>query len=107
MTGSIDRYDHLLRELVEERVTALSRIARHLEQRIAALKDTRAALGDAGAARDDVDRERRVALLQRYRDLRLEALRYRWYLDVQREAMGLRPHETVDEYYRVPGPLDT
>ena len=99
MTGSTDRYDHLLHELAEERVAALNRIAKHLEQRLDALTDLRAALNGAGG-------EVRAALLRRYRELRLDALRYRWYLDVQREALGLRPHETVDRYYGVPGPLD-
>jgi hypothetical protein len=99
VTGSTDRYDHLLHELAEERVAALKRIARHLEQRLDALKELRAALNGAGG-------EVRVALLRRYRELRLDALHYRWYLDVQREALGLRPHETVDQYYSVPGPLD-
>jgi len=99
VTGSIDGYDHLLHELAEERVAALKRIARHLEQRIDALRELRTTLNDAGG-------DRRAALLRRYRELRLDALRYRWYLDVQREALGLRPHETVDQYYGVPGPLD-
>jgi hypothetical protein len=99
VTGSADRYDHLLHELAEERVAALKRIARHLEQRIDALNGLRTALNDAGG-------DRRTALLRHYRELRVDALRYRWYLDVQREALGLRPHETVDQYYGVPGPLD-
>lgn len=99
MTRSSDRYDQLLQELAEERVAALTRIARHLEQRIQTLHELRARAGD-------VSGETRTALLQRYRDLRADALRYRWYLDVQREAMGLRPHETVEQYYGVPGPLD-
>ena len=58
------------------------------------------------AAKPTAGGEVRVALLRRYRELRLDALHYRWYLDVQREALGLRPHETVDQYYSVPGPLD-
>ena len=99
MTGRSDSYDHLLGELAEERVAALSRIARHLDQRIQTLNDMRARFNEAAG-------DARTALLHRYRELRLDALRYRWYLDVQREAMGLRPHETVEQYYGVPGPLD-
>ena len=99
MTRSSDRYDQLLHELAEERVTALTRIARHLEQRIQTLHELRAIADDAAG-------DARAALLQRYRELRADALRYRWYLDVQREALGLRPHETVEQYYGVPGPLD-
>lgn len=99
MTGSSDRYDQLLHELAEERVAALNRIARHLEQRINTLNELR-------ASAHDVAGDARTALLQRYRELRADALRYRWYLDVQREALGLRPHETVEQFYGVPGPLD-
>jgi len=99
VTGRSDRHDQLLREIAEERVAALTRIARHLEQRIQALNDMRAGF-------TEVSGDARTALLHRYRELRRDALRYRWYLDVQREALGLRPHETVDEYYGVPGPLD-
>ena len=99
MTGSSDSYDQLLRELAEERVSALNRIARHLEQRIHALNELRATADHAAG-------DTRTALLQRYREVRIEALRYRWYLDVQREALGLRPHETVEQYYGVPGPLE-
>ena len=99
MTGSSDRYDQLLTELAEERVAALNRIARHLELRIQALNELRATADDAAG-------DRRAALLQRYREVRIDALRYRWYLDVQREALGLRPHDTVEQFYGVPGPLD-
>jgi hypothetical protein len=99
VTGSSDRYDQLLHELAEERVAALNRIARHLEQRINTLNQLR-------ASAHDVAGDTRTALLQRYRELRADALRYRWYLDVQREALGLRPHETVEQFYGVPGPLD-
>ena len=99
MTRSSDHYDQLLQELAEERVAALNRIARHLEQRIHTLNELR-------ASAHDVAGDQRVALLHRYREVRADALRYRWYLDVQREALGLRPHETVEQYYGVPGPLD-
>jgi hypothetical protein len=34
--------------------------------------------------------------------LRREALRYRWYLEVQRESVGLRHHHCLDEFYRIP-----
>jgi hypothetical protein len=99
VTGSAERYDHLLQELAEERVAALNRIARHLDERIRALKELRMRIDGTGG---DV----RAVLLQRYRELRRDALRHRWYLDVQREALGLRPHETVEQYYGVPGPLE-
>jgi len=32
-------------------------------------------------------------------------VQYRWYLEVQREAMGLRHHHRLDEFYRIPPDL--
>ena len=37
---------------------------------------------------------------------RAEALRHRWYLEVQREALGIRNHRRLDEFYPMPAPLD-
>jgi hypothetical protein len=91
-------HDHLLQELAEERVAALTRISRTLESLIAQL----------GASREQLqhlDGPRRDRELERYREMRARALRYRWYLDVQREALGLRHHSTLDDFYRVPGPV--
>jgi len=45
------------------------------------------------------EREREVAA---WRDLRARAVKYRWYLEVQREALGLRQHQLLDEFYRIP-----
>ena len=45
------------------------------------------------------DRDRELTAL---RDLRARALKYRWYLEVQREALGIRRHEALDEFYKVP-----
>jgi hypothetical protein len=41
----------------------------------------------------------------RYRELRRRAVRYRWYLEVQREALGLHPDHRLDEFYSIPPPL--
>lgn len=48
----------------------------------------------------------REAKLAEYRKLRGETEQRKWYLVVQREAMGLFHHADVDELYRVPPPLD-
>ena len=93
-----DRYDRLQRELTEERAAALLRISRTLESLIAQLESVRARIAQAAAA----DRERELA---QYRELHRQALQYRWYLEVQREALGLRHHHRLDEFYRIP-PLD-
>jgi hypothetical protein len=41
----------------------------------------------------------------RHAELRERARRYRWYLEVQRESVGLTRHEALDELYPIPGPL--
>lgn len=38
--------------------------------------------------------------------VRAEAVRYRWYLEVQREALGIRNHRSLDEFYPMPPALD-
>jgi hypothetical protein len=45
------------------------------------------------------EREREFAAL---RELRARALKYRWYLEVQREALGFLRHDGLDEFYKVP-----
>ena len=93
-----DRHDHLLHELASERFAALARIARALEVQIEQLQGMRSSL----ATLDEASREQ---TLRMYRELRARALRQRWYMDVQREVVGLRPHELVERFYDVPGPL--
>ena len=85
----------LLRELNEERAAALRRISGTLESLIGQLHASRERVRRAAGA----DRDREVAAL---RDLRARALKYRWYLEVQREALGIRRHEALDEFYKVP-----
>jgi len=88
-------HQQLLRELNEERAAALRRISRTLESLIQQLRVSRERLPLISGE----DRDREVAALH---DLRARALKYRWYLEVQREALGLRSHEALDEFYRVP-----
>ena len=88
----------LLRELNEERAAALRRISGTLESLIGQLHASRERARQAAGA----DRDREVTAL---RDLRARALKYRWYLEVQREALGLHPDHRLDEFYRIPEPI--
>jgi hypothetical protein len=93
------QHEHLLAQLNEERVSALVRISKTLESLLSQLSESRARLADA---RGDA----RARELAAYRDLHQRASRYRWYLEVQREALGLRHHQRLDEFYKVPAPID-
>jgi hypothetical protein len=88
-------HSQLLRELAEERVAALQRISRVLESLIGQLNASRERIREASGP----DREREIAT---WRDLRALAVKYRWYLEVQREALGMRRHDGLDEFYKVP-----
>ena len=46
--------------------------------------------------------DERPAFLSSFRRLRDEARLYRWYLEVQRESVGLRDHRRLDEDYPRP-----
>jgi hypothetical protein len=88
----------LLRELNEERATALARIARRLDTLLTQLHHLWTQAEQAGEPE-------RAGLRERYHVLREQALEYRWYLEVQRESMGIRSHALLDEFYAVPGEL--
>jgi hypothetical protein len=94
-----DGFDRLTRELNEERAAALRRISGTLESLIGELQAARTRI----ASLADSDRAPEVAA---YAALRRNALQYRWYLEVQREALGLRHHHRLDEFYRIPDGLD-
>jgi chromosome segregation ATPase len=95
------QHQSLLKELQEERAAALARISRRLERLIEQLEATREQIAHSGDTdrRSDEDRARAVA---EYRELHKQATKYRWYLEVQREAIGLRHHQRLDEFYRIP-----
>jgi len=95
---SFEQYDRLIRDLNEERAAALRRIAGTLQ----GLIDELHSLADLIA---QLSPEDRPAGVERYRALRRQAIRYRWYLEVQREALGLRQHRVLDEFYAIPEPL--
>jgi len=98
--GSRTADDHakLLKELNEERIAALTRISGTLESLIAQLQQVHERI----STRHDSARDRDVAA---YRELHERARKYRWYLEVQREALGMRHHQILDELYVIPGPL--
>ena len=89
---------HVLRELNEERAAALARIARRLETVLAGLRELR-------AQAEQTSEEERASLRIRYDALREQAVEYRWYLEVQRESIGIRNHRLLDEMYPVPGEM--
>ena len=85
-------------EIRSEKASAMRRVAQKVESLLAELSKVEAAsLGTQG----DV-RARHVA---RHQELRAEAEKQRWYLIVQREAMGLWHHGDIEELYRLPSPL--
>lgn len=95
---SSERHEAVLRQLNEERVAALTRISRTLESILEQLQAIRVRIERRP---DDVS----SADAQDYERLRARAKQYRWYLEVQREALGLRHHGFLDRFYAVPGPL--
>jgi hypothetical protein len=93
-----DRYGRLELELQEERAAALRRISETLESLIDQLAALRASIGAAHWSDPSPE-------LAHYRRLRRRAVEYRWYLEVQREALGLHPSHRIDEFYRIPDAL--
>ena len=75
-------YGQLLKELNEERLAALTRISRTLEGLLDQLGQSRARMALLDSAARDAEKNR-------YRALRERAKKYRWYLEVQREALGI------------------
>jgi hypothetical protein len=90
-----ERQGRIERELTEERAAALRRISETLESLIAQLDALRPAVSGLHWADSSPD-------LARYRELRRKAVKYRWYLEVQREALGLRGNHRLEEFYRIP-----
>jgi hypothetical protein len=90
-----EQHGALLKELNEERIAALTRISRTLESLLEQLRELKDRIPSLQAAA----KERELAA---YRELRGKAREYRWYLEVQREALGIRHHQMLDELYRIP-----
>jgi len=97
--GCEESFAHVERELQRERAAALSRISGRLAELVAGLAELRSRW-------NELTEEDRRESLSRYRLLREEARLYRWYLEVQRESLGLRGHDGLDEIYPIPGVLE-
>jgi hypothetical protein len=95
----VEGFERTTRELNEERAAALRNISRTLESLIEKLHASRTRLASLGDAE-------RTQELDAYRALRHSARQYRWYLEVQREALGLRQHHHLDEFYRIPDAIE-
>ena len=93
-----EAFDNLQRELLEERAAALRRIGGRLEEGIDGLSAIRGRLADAAG-------DERTRLIGAYRALREHAVRYRWYLEVQREVVGSPNPRWIDQLYRIPEQL--
>jgi hypothetical protein len=87
-------------ELRAEKAAALARIAGTLEGLLAELARRRESFGR-------LSREERGPAAEAYDALREQARLYRWYLVVQREALGLVRHDDLDRHYPLPEPLST
>lgn|SRR5690242_14770453 len=98
MRRTAETHDRIAWELNEERVAALRRISQTLETLIAQLRVARDGLALMHG-------EERAKAAGTYRALRVRALQYRWFLEVQRESMGLRHHHRLDEFYRIPADI--
>jgi hypothetical protein len=93
-----ERQGRIELELMEERAAALRRISQTLESLIEQLQALRPRIGDVHWSSPSPE-------VAAYRELRRRAVKYRWYLEVQRESLGLHPDHRLDEFYRIPDPI--
>jgi hypothetical protein len=82
-------------ELREEKAAALGRVTHQFEVALAALEAAERALATASPQ----EREQRLAARH---IARREAARWLWYVQVQRECLGLANHDQLLHIYRVP-----
>jgi hypothetical protein len=85
-------------EIRKEKVSALRRVGGKLEAVLSDLQTLESTF-PAPSSRD------RTRFVERHRFLRAEAEKYRWYLIVQREALGLTNHDDVFQQYPLPAPI--
>jgi hypothetical protein len=102
IAGMLERraeaYARVEQEFQQERAAALGRIAGTLERLLARLETLR-------QRAEAVNGPAREAVIAEHAEVRAQALTYRWYLEVQRESVGLRRHDTLDAIYPVPPAL--
>jgi hypothetical protein len=82
-------------ELRKEKASALRRVAGKLESLLDDLREVEGALPRASS-------RERPRIVEKHKALRAEAEKYRWYLIVQREALGLFRHDDVMQLYPIP-----
>jgi hypothetical protein len=85
--------------LYEDRAAALGRIGGTLQNLLDTLNALRGQL-------PRLTGEERAAAVARYASLLDRAKTYRWYLEVQREAVGLTRHDLIDELYPLPPAIE-
>ncbi len=83
-------------EIKSEMAAALGRIGSSLASLVADLHQLKSEL-------QTVSESERSKKSEQYRALRSQAKLYQWYLTVQREAIGIRNHESLRELYPIPG----
>ena len=86
----------IAQEVKKEQASSLGRVAARLEAFLTELTEVEKVLAT-------VEGEPRAKLLHQHAVLRKEAETFRWYLQVQREAMGIRRgQDNLQEYYPIP-----
>lgn len=98
--GRAESLRRVEREIAGEKAATLGRAGERLEQ---ALSAARRAAARVLAAEDAVERERLIA---EYVSARARAQDARMILLIQREALGLRRHTTVDQQFPEPPTVD-
>jgi hypothetical protein len=89
-------YERLEKEILREKAAALGRAGERLEETLAITAELGRALDD------ETDPARRATLLAEYEAARRRAASARMMLLIQREAIGLRHHRTVDQKFPEP-----
>ena len=90
------------KEIASEKAAALGRAGERLEHAMAETRALAARLLGAGAAKGDTDAAERERLVEAYAVARQRTLQARLALLIQREALGLRRHATVDQQFPEP-----
>lgn len=85
-------------EMRREAASALRRLGGRLEAQLEELRTIEAEMKEAPLSR-------RTHFVSEHARVRAEADQTRWYLIIQREAMGVLRHEDVDRCYPLPPPL--
>lgn len=91
--------DKLHNELTAERLGGLARAGEILSAHLAELSSLRALI-------ETLSGEERAAAVAAYKSLREQAETRRWYLVVQREAIGIYSHDDLEAIYPVPPVID-